>query len=209
MAKKPLPKSAPVVKKKRVGRPKASTQQTLTRRQELFVKELVTNDGMITLREAAINAGYPAGSAHTRAYELTNPHISPHVVSAIKGFRQELDAKYGVTFERHLRDLKDIRDAALQNGAYSAAVQAEFRRGQAHGDIYVSKSEIRTGSIDSMSKDEVVKALNDLKETYAPVTINITPEENDNADNRDKARERILSADEDGTEDFDEETSVH
>jgi len=209
MAKKPLPKSAPVVKKKRVGRPKASTQQTLTRRQELFVKELVTNDGMITLREAAINAGYPAGSAHTRAYELTNPHISPHVVSAIKGFRQELDAKYGVTFERHLRDLKDIRDAALQNGAYSAAVQAEFRRGQAHGDIYVSKSEIRTGSIDSMSKDEVVKALNDLKETYAPVTINITPEENDNADNRDKARERILSADEDGTEDFDEETSIH
>jgi|TARA_R110000796_G_scaffold71241_1_gene161594 hypothetical protein len=209
MAKKPLPKSAPVVKKKRVGRPKASTQQTLTRRQELFVKELVTNDGMITLREAAINAGYPAGSAHTRAYELTNPHISPHVVSAIKGFRQELDAKYGVTFERHLRDLKDIRDAALQNGAYSAAVQAEFRRGQAHGDIYVSKSEIRTGSIDSMSKDEVVKALNDLKETYAPVTINITPEENDNADNRDKARERILSADEDGSEDFDEETSIH
>jgi len=209
MAKKPLPKSAPVVKKKRVGRPKASTQQTLTRRQELFVKELVTNDGMITLREAAINAGYPAGSAHTRAYELTNPHISPHVVSAIKGFRQELDAKYGVTFERHLRDLKDIRDAALQNGAYSAAVQAEFRRGQAHGDIYVSKSEIRTGSIDSMSKDEVVKALNDLKETYAPVTINITPEENDNADNRDKARERILSADEDGTEDFNEETSIH
>jgi len=209
MAKKPLPKSAPVVKKKRVGRPKASTQQTLTRRQELFVKELVTNDGMITLREAAINAGYPAGSAHTRAYELTNPHISPHVVSAIKGFRQELDAKNGVTFERHLRDLKDIRDAALQNGAYSAAVQAEFRRGQAHGDIYVSKSEIRTGSIDSMSKDEVVKALNDLKETYAPVTINITPEENDNADNRDKARERILSADEDGTEDFDEETSIH
>ena len=209
MAKKPLPKSAPVVKKKRVGRPKASTQQTLTRRQELFVKELVTNDGMITLREAAINAGYPAGSAHTRAYELTNPHISPHVVSAIKGFRQELDAKYGVTFERHLRDLKDIRDAALQNGAYSAAVQAEFRRGQAHGDIYVSKSEIRTGSIDSMSKDEVVKALNDLKETYAPLTINITPEESDNADNRDKARERILSADEDGTEDFDEETSVH
>jgi len=209
MAKKPLPKSAPVVKKKRVGRPKASTQQTLTRRQELFVKELVTNDGMITLREAAINAGYPAGSAHTRAYELTNPHISPHVVSAIKGFRQELDAKYGVTFERHLRDLKDIRDAALQNGAYSAAVQAEFRRGQAHGDIYVSKSEIRTGSIVSMSKDEVVKALNDLKETYAPVTINITPEENDNADNRDKARERILSADEDGSEDFDEETSIH
>ena len=31
----------------------------LTRRQELFVKLLVSNDGMITNREAAIQAGYP------------------------------------------------------------------------------------------------------------------------------------------------------
>jgi len=45
----------------------------LTRKQELFVKELVSNDGMITYKEAAIRAGYPESSAHTRAYELTNP----------------------------------------------------------------------------------------------------------------------------------------
>jgi hypothetical protein len=31
----------------------------LTRRQEKFVKELVANDGLITLREAACRAGYP------------------------------------------------------------------------------------------------------------------------------------------------------
>ena len=72
-------------------------------------------------------------------------------------YRQELDEKFGVTYQRHLRDLQSIR--ALNNGAYSAAVQAEYRRGQAHGDIYVSTSEIRTGTIDSMNKDEVMKAL--------------------------------------------------
>jgi phage terminase small subunit len=202
MAKKPLPKSAPVVVKKTAGRPKVNKQSVLTRKQELFVKELVSKDGQITLREAAINAGYPASSAHTRAYELTNPHISPHVVNAITSYRNELDEKFGVTFQRHLRDLQGIRDLAIENGAYSAAVQAEYRRGQAHGDIYVSKSEVRHGSIDSMSKDEVEKALLELKSQYAPVTIDITPEEIDNADNRDKARSRILSTDEDSGEDI-------
>ena len=37
----------------------------------------------------------------------------------------ELDEKYGITFHRHIRDLQTIRDLALQNGAYSAAVMAE------------------------------------------------------------------------------------
>ena len=178
------------------GRPPITADQPLTRKQELFVKELVSKDGQITLREAAINAGYSAGSAHTRAYELTNPHISPHVVAAIQSYRRELDEKFGITYQRHIRDLQLIRDTAMQNGAYSAAVQAEYRRGQAQGDIYVSKSEVRHGSIDSMSKDEVLKALEEIKNSYAPITIDITPEEKDNTGNRDKARGRLLQTSE-------------
>ena len=193
-------KSVPVAVKKKPGRPRATKAQPLTRRQELFVKELVSKDGQITMREAAINAGYPAGSAHTRAYELTNPHISPHVVAAIQAYRAELDEKFGVTYQRHLRDLQTIRDMALQNGAYSAAVQAEYRRGQAQGDIYVSKSEIRHGSIDSMSKDDVLKALEEIKNQYAPITIDVTPEGQSNSSNRDKARVRLLANDEDGAD---------
>jgi phage terminase small subunit len=179
--------------------------QPLTRKQELFVKELVSKDGQITLRDAAINAGYSVSSAHTRAYELTNPHISPHVVAAIQSYRRELDEKYGITYQRHIRDLQVIRDMALQNGAYSAAVQAEYRRGQAQGDIYVSKSEIRHGSIDSMSKEDVLKALEEIKNSYAPITIDITAEEKDNTGNRGKARGRLLQASEGSrTEDAEE-----
>ena len=191
-------KSDPVPVVRKAGRPKSTRVSPLTRRQELFVKELVSRDGQITLREAAINAGYPVSSAHTRAYELTNPHISPHVVAAIQAYRAELDERYGVNYQRHLRDLQVIRDMALQNGAYSAAVQAEYRRGQAQGDIYVSKSEIRHGSIDSMSKDEVMKALQEINQQYAPITIDITPERTGNTSNRDKARVRVLSTDENG-----------
>mgnify|MGYP001289587850 CR=1 FL=1 len=175
------------------GRRPADIHSPLTRKQELFVKELVSKDGQITFREAAINAGYSVGSAHTRAYELTNPRISPHVCHAIKEYRRELDEKYGITFYRHIRDLQTIRDLALQNGAYSAAVMAEKARGMAQGDIYVNKSEIRHGSIDSMSKEEVMKALKEIKESYAPVTIDITPEEDN--DSREEG-ERLLQTSE-------------
>ena len=130
------------------GRKRISIDTKLTRKQELFVKELVSNDGLITFKEAAI-----------------------------KAYRAELDAKFDVNYGRHIRALQQIRDIALENGAYSAAVQAEYRRGQAQGDIYVSKSEIRHGSIDSMSKEEVLKALSDLKDGYGENVIDITPTE--------------------------------
>ncbi len=198
MPEKITSKSIPAVVKKRRGRPKSTKASPLTRRQELFVKELVSKDGQITMREAAINAGYPVSSAHTRAYELTNQHITPHVVAAIQAYRQELDEKFGVNYQRHLRDLQTIRDMALTNGAYSAAVQAEYRRGQAQGDIYVNRSEVRHGSIDAMSLEEVRRALKEIKNNYAPVTINVTPERESNTDNRDKARRRLMADDEEG-----------
>jgi len=177
----------PEAKRQQTNRPPLADKK-LNRRQELFVKELVSKDGQITMREAAINAGYPEKSAHVRASELTNPRIHPHVCRAIREYRQELDEKYGVEYQRHLRDLQVIRDAALENGAFSAAVQAEYRRGQAQGDIYVNKTEIRHGTIDQMSKEEVVKALEEIKQTYAPITHDAGLEE---AGNRQRARDRL------------------
>lgn len=173
----------------RKGRPPLKYAK-LTRKQELFVRELVAKDGQITMREAAVNAGYSPKSAHVRASELTNPRVSPHVCKAIREYRQELDQKYGVEYQRHLRDLQRIRDAALESGAYSAAVQAEYRRGQAQGDIYVSKTEIRHGSIDQMSKDEVMTALNELKQQYTPLTHN-GGDLSDGDSNRAKVRDRL------------------
>ena len=113
---------------------------------------------------------------------MTNPEICPHVCRAIQAYRDELDEKYGITFKRHLRDLQRIRDLALENGAYSAAVQAEYRRGQANGNIYINKSEIRHGTIDSMSKEEVLKALKELKQNeprYAEEVIEHEEEKSD------------------------------
>lgn len=144
------------------GRPCKTENTRLTKKQWEFVNLVCVKEGEMTLREIAAEAGYAAKSSHTRAYELLNPRLNPHVVKAVRERRQELAERYNVDYGRHVRDLQKIRDAAIENGAYSAAVQAEYRRGQA-ADLYVTRSEVRHGSIDSMSKADVEKAILDIK----------------------------------------------
>ena len=134
----------------------------LTRKEEKFVKALVSRDGEITNTEAAIEAGYAKGSAHVRASELLNPYKYPHIVRALQAYRTELDRKYAVTYQRHIKRLDELSRRAEENGAYSASVQAEYRRGQAQG-LYVDRKEILHGSIDQMSKDEVLKRLKEIR----------------------------------------------
>ena len=141
-------------------------QKMLTPKEWTFVKELVAGDGTVTMKEAAIRAGFSPQSASGIATKLTNPDICPHIVAAIQEYRAELNAKYNTTYERHMRDLLTIRDAALAAGAFGAAVQAEYRRGQALGTIYIDRKEIRVGTIDSMSKEEVQRKLEEIKKLY-------------------------------------------
>ena len=150
-----------------VGYLKAQKKK-LSGREWKFVQELVSGDGQVTLKDAAIRAGFSPKSAKAIAWKLTNPEICPHVVAAIQEYRAELAAKYGTTYERHMKDLQAIRDAALAAGAYGAAVQAEYRRGEALGTIYVERKEIRHGTIDSMSKEEVMRKLEEIKRLYGP-----------------------------------------
>jgi phage terminase small subunit len=140
--------------------------KSLNSKEWKFVQELVAGDGHVTMKEAAIRAGYKETSASAMAWKLSNPEINPHVVSAIQAYRAELNSKYGTNYDRHMRDLQLIRDKALEAGAFGAAVQAEYRRGQALGTIYVDRKEIRHGSIDSMSKEEVERKLAEIRKIY-------------------------------------------
>jgi phage terminase small subunit len=160
--------------------PLKNQKHIVSAQQWTFIQELISNDGHITLTEAAIRAGYPKESASAIGSELTNPKKKPHVVAAIQEYRAELAEKYGTNFDRHMRDLQRIRDQALEAGNFGAAVSAEYRRGQALGTIYVDRKEIRVGTIDSMSKDEVRRKLEEIKALYGapPQTlIDIEPEE--------------------------------
>jgi phage terminase small subunit len=149
----------------------------VTPQQWEFIQELVDGDGQVTLTQAALAAGYSKGSAAAMGYNLTSAKLNPHIVAAIQRYRQDVAEKYGTTIERHMRDLQIIRDKALEAGNYSAAVQAEYRRGQALGTIYVERKEIRHGTIDTMSADEVRKKLEEIKSMYGDPAqvIDVTP----------------------------------
>ena len=163
-----IPPMRPEVVESRITTPMPEKikRKVLSKQEWTFVREFVTGDGEVTLKEAARRAGYKETNLEYWGRRLTDPHKSPHIVAAIQELRKELAVKHGTTFERHMKDLQRIRDAALQAGAYSAAVAAEYRRGQALGTIYVERKEIRVGTIDSMSKEEVLKKLAELHNMY-------------------------------------------
>ena len=172
MTKKDVYNKVPVAQKKLVQRlskpvkPLSQQKKPLTPKEWAFVQELVSGAGAVSPTEAAKRAGYSDANARAMGYTLTNPDSHPNVVAAIQEYRTELALKYGTTYERHMKDMQTIRDAALSAGAYGAAVQAEYRRGQALGTIYIDRKEIRHGTIDSMSKEEVMRNLEEIKKLY-------------------------------------------
>ena len=148
-------------------------RQKLTDKQRTFVYEYVVNQ--VSGTEAARRAGYR--HPNVRAAELLND--KPYVSERINQFRLELQRKYEVTYENHVEQLAKLRDVALQNGAYSAAVNAEKARGQV-GGLYVDRKEILIGRIESMNRDDVVRRLQEIHHQYRPI-LDVTPvEELDN-----------------------------
>ena len=146
----------------------------LTERQIKFAELLVYNEGRLSPAEAAFQAGYKTRPRQA-ASELRNPKVSPLVVKYIGELRSEVQEKYGINFEKHISELAQIRNQALDNKAWSAAVNAEVARGKA-GGLYVDQKLVMTGNVDNMTPDEIRerlhKIINDNKEI-----INITPDE--------------------------------
>jgi len=142
-------------------------RQKLTDKQRTFVYEYVVNQ--VSGTEAARRAGYK--HPNVRAAELLND--KPYVADRINQFRLELQRKYEVTYENHVEQLAKLRDVALHNGAYSAAVNAEKARGQV-GGLYVDRKEILVGRIQSMDRDDVVRRLQEIHHQYRPI-LDVTP----------------------------------
>jgi phage terminase small subunit len=134
----------------------------ITGKQRKFILLLVHSEGLKTARQCAIEAGFAVGSAVVRASELQHPDKYPLVAGAIEAERRAIAERYKCTQERSLSTLARIRDKASESGNWNAAVAAETRRGQIAG-LYVDKKEILTGTIDSMSRDEVEQKIQDLK----------------------------------------------
>ena len=133
----------------------------LTDKQQIFVKIFAENEGRLTPTECARQAGYSEASANVTSSQLLNGKRYPKVVDAIITKRAELEKTHEVKLQKHVQELARLREKSLSEKSYSAAVNAERLRGQAAG-LYIDRKEIRTGSIDSMSREEVLNKLKEL-----------------------------------------------
>ena len=133
----------------------------LTEKQRIFVEIYTANEGRLTPTECARQSGYKRERANTTASELLNVKKSPKVVAAVMKRRNEISETHKVEMNKHVQELARLRDKALNEKSYSAAVNAERLRGQAAG-LYIDRKEIRTGSIDSMSREEVLTKLKEI-----------------------------------------------
>jgi hypothetical protein len=97
------------------------------------------------------------------------------VVKYIGELRAEIREKYGITFEKHVSELAQIRNKALENKAWSAAVNAEVARGKA-GGLYIDQKLVMTGNIDNLSSEEIRDKLKKIIDDNKEI-INITPED--------------------------------
>ena len=148
----------------------------LTEMQQKFAQLLVTNEGRKTPTECAIEAGYDEDSAYVRASELRNPKLYPRVVKYIGEIREEYQKKYDVTYGRHITELGKIRQAALNKGAWSAAVNAEVARGKAAG-LYIEQKIIRTGKLDDLSAEELESRMKEIVDEYSPILEGVEAED--------------------------------
>ena len=136
----------------------------LTPKQMKFAQLIVygVEGSPITKTEAAKLAGY-TDSLH-EGTRLTNPNKNPLVCAHISNLRDEVRQKYGITFERHLEELGNIRDRGKKdNRNLAAAATTEIARGKVAG-YYIDQKIIRHGKIDDLNLDQLYERMRTIKE---------------------------------------------
>ena len=109
-----------------------------TPKQEKFIDKYVSDYGLKSATQCAIEAGYERSSAHTRASEMLdfrkNKDVAREIESRLAARRQLWD----VTKESHAAELTRIRDEAMEKGHYGVAGKMAELRGKLFG-LYIEK----------------------------------------------------------------------
>jgi len=137
--------------------PERHKEKPFTKKQQAFIQHYVYHD--LTNTEAAHRAGY--SNPRQIAYVLLNDPRYMNVQMKIRELQEAQQKKYEITFEKVARDLQMIRDRAVEDGSYGAAVTAELGRAKLAG-LMIEKKEIKLGRIDQMDRSEVEARLNAL-----------------------------------------------
>jgi len=134
---------------------RAKGLKRLTQRQQDFLDNFVHKD--MTQTASARQAGYSNPSVDAVRL-LRNPVLQER----LQEMYDENRSRFGVTLEKSLRDLKKIRDMAVEEQRYSEAINAEKLRMQATG-LLVNKSHVLHEKVDSMTKEDILAELQNLQ----------------------------------------------
>jgi phage terminase small subunit len=153
----------------------------LTPKQRSFVDILVANWGKMPKVQAAIQAGYKSNKSEgpvETASRLTNPTLNPHVCRYLeKRLAQELQ-KYEKDKLKSYKKFEHLGEDAAKKGQYTAAINAEFRKGQMAG-FFVDKREVKHIGLEGMSREKLEERLSELEKKIgeAKTIIDVTPKE--------------------------------
>ena len=149
------------------------TTKRITKKQRAFIEMYVYED--LNQSQCAFRAGYKHPEIIANRL-LHNPDYK-HVQDEVKALQAKQRQRYEITFEKVASDLKTIRDAALADGSFGAAVTAELGRAKLAG-LMVDRKEVKYGKIDQMDRKEVEARLRNLMEQnkIGNVEKDVTPE---------------------------------
>lgn len=115
--------------------------------------------------EVSLRLGRKKKEASSEAFGSEDAYLLIEKSEEYKSVQSEMNMKMQeayLTLEDHLDKLAELRDDAQANGKFAAAVSAEVSRGKAAG-LYTSKSEISLINEESMSEEELMKRIQQLR----------------------------------------------
>ena len=163
----------------------------LTTKQQKFLDNFMYKD--MTQTASARDAGYSNPSVD--AVRLLR---NPVVQERYQEMRMEANARFGVTVEKSVRDLKKMRDDAWHNGKFGDAIRAEELRLKATG-LLVNKQHIMHEDMNGLNRDQIIEKLEEFKKLAEGRMRNVTPETDvrveivDNSEDSDNLPENPVS----------------
>jgi len=132
-------------------------KKAITKRQRAFINLYLYEDKTQT------QCAHEAGFKHPGVYatRLLHGEEFVHVQEEIQKKQAKQQEKYEIRFEKTAKKLAQIRDAALAEGSFNAALGAEVARAKL-GGLMVDRKEVKYGRVDQMDRTEVERRLKQL-----------------------------------------------
>ena len=146
----------------------AAGLRRLKPQQQEFLNNYLHKD--MTQTEAARQAGYKNPTVY--AVRLLQ---NPVVQERLQEMRLEAQAKFGVTVDKSIRDLKKMRDEAWSAGKISEAIRAEELRLKAAG-LLINKQHVVKEDITAATKEQITEKLEEFRRLAESRMVNSTPD---------------------------------